>query len=57
MGANLITSLQEIRDFRASQGRRYPMKADFAISDYGDNKWMPKLLRTGGLWNTTLSSS
>ena len=25
MGANLITSLQEIRDFRASQGRRYPL--------------------------------
>ena len=25
MGANLIQSLQEIRDFRASQGRRYPL--------------------------------
>ena len=25
MGVNLITSLQEIRDFRASQGRRYPL--------------------------------
>ena len=25
MGANLITSLQEIRDFRASRGRRYPL--------------------------------
>ena len=25
MKANLITSLQEIRDFRASQGRRYPL--------------------------------
>ena len=25
MGANLIKSLQEIRDFRASQGRRYPL--------------------------------
>lgn len=25
MRANLITSLQEIRDFRASQGRRYPL--------------------------------
>ena len=25
MGTNLITSLQEIRDFRASQGRRYPL--------------------------------
>ena len=25
MGANLITSLQKIRDFRASQGRRYPL--------------------------------
>lgn len=25
MGANLIESLQEIRDFRASQGRRYPL--------------------------------
>ena len=25
MGANLITSLQEIRDFRAPQGRRYPL--------------------------------
>ena len=25
MGANLITSLQEIRDFRAFQGRRYPL--------------------------------
>lgn len=25
MGGNLITSLQEIRDFRASQGRRYPL--------------------------------
>ncbi len=25
MGANLITSLQEIKDFRASQGRRYPL--------------------------------
>ena len=23
MGANLIQSLQEIRDFRAAQGRRY----------------------------------
>ena len=45
MGANLIQSLQEIRDFRASQGRRYPMKADFAISYHGNNQWMPKLLR------------
>ena len=26
MKANLITSLQEIRDFRASQGRRYPLR-------------------------------
>ena len=25
MGANLITALQEIRDFRASRGRRYPL--------------------------------
>ena len=25
MGANLITSLQEIKDFRASRGRRYPL--------------------------------
>lgn len=25
MGANLITSLQEIKDFRTSQGRRYPL--------------------------------
>lgn len=25
MRANLITALQEIRDFRASQGRRYPL--------------------------------
>jgi hypothetical protein len=25
MGANLITSLQEIRDFRTSRGRRYPL--------------------------------
>ena len=25
MGASLITSLQEIRDFRASRGRRYPL--------------------------------
>lgn len=25
MGANLITSLQEIRDFRASRGKRYPL--------------------------------
>lgn len=25
MSANLIQSLQEIRDFRASQGRRYPL--------------------------------
>jgi hypothetical protein len=25
MGANLITSLQAIRDFRASRGRRYPL--------------------------------
>ncbi len=25
MGANLITSLQEIRDFRAAQGKRYPL--------------------------------
>jgi hypothetical protein len=25
MGANLIQSLQEIKDFRASQGRRYPL--------------------------------
>jgi hypothetical protein len=25
VGANLITSLQEIRDFQASQGRRYPL--------------------------------
>ena len=25
MAANLITSLQEIRDFRAFQGRRYPL--------------------------------
>ena len=25
MGANLITSLQELGDFRASQGRRYPL--------------------------------
>lgn len=24
MGANLIQSLQEIRDFRTTQGRRYP---------------------------------
>jgi DDE_Tnp_1-associated len=25
MGANLITSLQEVRDFRTSRGRRYPL--------------------------------
>ena len=25
MAANLIQSLQEIRDFRASQGKRYPL--------------------------------
>lgn len=25
MGANLITSLQKIRDFRASRGKRYPL--------------------------------
>ena len=25
MGANLITSLQDIRDFRASRGKRYPL--------------------------------
>ena len=25
MGANLITSLREIRDFRAYRGRRYPL--------------------------------
>ncbi len=32
MGAKLITSLQEIRDFRAAQGRRYPMQVNFAIN-------------------------
>lgn len=26
MGANLITSPQEIRDFRASRGKRYPLQ-------------------------------
>ena len=25
MGANLVESLQKIRDFRAAQGRRYPL--------------------------------
>ena len=57
MGANLIQSLQEIRDFRASQGRRYPMKANFAISYHGNNQWMPKLLRAGRLWGATLRGS
>ncbi len=42
MGAKLITSLQEIRDFRAAQGRRYPMQVNFAISCDGNNQWMPK---------------
>jgi len=40
MAANLIQSLQEIRDFRASQGKRYPKKVNFAFSDYGNDKWM-----------------
>ncbi len=57
MGAKLIQSLQEIRDFRAAQGRRYPMQVDFAISCDGNNQWMPKLLRTGRFWGATLLSS
>lgn len=57
MGASLIESLQESKDFRASVGRRYPMKVDFAISGDGNNKWMSKLLRTGRFWGATLSSS
>ncbi len=57
MGANLITSLQEIRDFRASQGRRYPVQADFTVSCDRDNQWMPKLLCIGRFWSATLSGS
>ena len=57
MGANLITSLQKIRDFRASQGKRYPMKADFTVSRDGNNQWMPKLLCIGRFWSATLSGS
>jgi hypothetical protein len=57
MRVNLIQSLQEIRDFRAAQGRRYPMKADFTISCHGNNKWMPKLLCTRRLWGAPLRGS
>ena len=39
MAVNLIQSLQEIRDFRAFLGKRYPHGSDFVISDNGYFKW------------------
>jgi hypothetical protein len=46
MGTNLITSLQESARFSRFSRQTLPTMANLTISDYGNNQWMPKLLRT-----------
>ena len=56
MGASLIQSLQEMRDFRAEQGRRYPLwlilllmimgilsgcRSYYALEDFGVRHYQP----------------
>ena len=40
MGESLIQSLQEMRDFRAAQGRRYPQCLILLLVVMGTQPWM-----------------
>ena len=57
MGASLIQSLQEMRDFRAEIGRRYPLWLILLWRDHGHPEWMPLVIMRsktlGCVTNTT----
>ena len=57
MGANLITSLQEIRDFRASRGRRYPLWLILLLIVMGTISGCLSYYAPFRLWGATLQGS